>query len=355
MARLSIAWDACLEAWPQHAWLRRVAYSVAAILGSTVAIGLVVIWVPSAWQWAFEVAGQPIAQFLVVGGGILGGIAGLLYALDNPPWKWMLNAGTKEAARGGDFVRGASSEYQSWKLVYVLVGVVIGAIAGGIAGLLFTVLIAIILAFVAFLAAAAVGALFAVGAGLIVVLVVSAVIFVDALVRNHLLTAVIVICVIASLVFSVTRSGILNEGLRVRVAGLYRRLFPENRIEKVWVEHNVFDSSQKGMRIHIAARITHRQGVACGAAAYFYEKDGNPLKDSDGSYRSADGLVSVGVELSPGSDVTDYDDLAMFLPYAQLHLNAAVRHDLKLQVSLYEKGGSFFASSEWTAFWFGPT
>lgn len=318
------------------------------------AISHVIIWVPDAWQWAFEGAAKSLGEFLVVAGGILGGISGFAAALDNPPLKWMFSRGAREAARGGDFVKGASQSYQNWKLLYVLIGIVAGVIAGGILSFVVALLLAILAVLGALLGAAAKGALIGASAGLFSVLILSAGVFVHALVRNPWLSTGVAIVTVALVGFAVSRSNILNEGFSTASVASPSHLFsplPESRIERVWVEYNVSEANQDGFRIHVAARVAHRQGVACGAAAYFYNKGGRPLMDSDGRYRSADGQVSVGVDFAPGFDITVFDDLAMFLPYDQLHVKPLDSHDLQLQVRLYQKNGNFFASSEFRDFW----
>ena len=109
------------------------------------------------------------------------------------------------------------------------------------------------------------------------------------------------------------------------------------RILKVWVDHNQFEGAVKGMRIHVNFKVDNLKGGAGRVNAYFYAKNGKPLKDFNGSYRTINGNVSVGREFQPGYVNTLYeDDFHIFMPYSELHM--AGKRDLKFCVQIFEQG-----------------
>ena len=67
---------------------------------------------------------------------------------------------------------------------------------------------------------------------------------------------------------------------------------PEARILKVWVDHNQFEDGVKGMRIHVKFEVDNLKGGKGSVIAYFYYKNGNPLKDFNEKYRTTNGEVS---------------------------------------------------------------
>ena len=85
-------------------------------------------------------------------------------------------------------------------------------------------------------------------------------------------------------------------------------------------EYNVTKDSEKGMIVHLNFNVLNFRGRKGRAVAYFYLADGTPLKDFDEQYHTNDGHVSAGVDFSPGYDNADYNDLPIFMPYAQLHM-----------------------------------
>lgn len=123
----------------------------------------------------------------------------------------------------------------------------------------------------------------------------------------------------------------------------------KGRFIDIWVDCNVYESGQEGMRIHTKFSVDNLKGIPCIAAAYFYFSSGEKLRDFNNSYRSTDGQVSVGSDFTPGYVSTIYEDFTLFMPERELHM-ADGEHDLKFDVQLYVKGGDFFASSKYIYF-----
>jgi len=124
---------------------------------------------------------------------------------------------------------------------------------------------------------------------------------------------------------------------------------PGGQIRAVWVEHNVYDSQRKGMRIHVKFEVTNYQNVKCGAAVYFYYSSGEALKDLNNRYRTPDGKVAYGVEFTPANPASVFEDFKIFMPYDELHMGVGEAR-LKFKVQLYRVGGEFFATSGFTEF-----
>lgn len=98
-----------------------------------------------------------------------------------------------------------------------------------------------------------------------------------------------------------------------RVSGNFRN---------IWVDYNVTDSyGNKGMRIHIKFDINGMLNRTGQVAAYFYYANGNPLKDTNDSYRTLDGNVATHVNFTPNYENSTFNDLSIFMPSSELHLS----------------------------------
>lgn len=123
---------------------------------------------------------------------------------------------------------------------------------------------------------------------------------------------------------------------------------PSVKIYKVWAEHNVHENGRKGMRIHVGFNIGNMRGKACRAAAYFYHEDGRPVRDRGGNYRTSNGNVACGQDFTPGFDKCYYDDLTLFLPYAELGLDGTFK--LKYRIAVFYHELQVGAPSGWETF-----
>ena len=106
-------------------------------------------------------------------------------------------------------------------------------------------------------------------------------------------------------------------------------------IQNTWAEYDVFVGSQKGIKIHLSFNVNNMQNIRGRAIAYFCFQDGRVLKDFNGMYCTMDGQVSSGEDFNPSNKNTTYNDLAIFLPNGELHMNPG-NYDLKFYVKLFE-------------------
>lgn len=106
-------------------------------------------------------------------------------------------------------------------------------------------------------------------------------------------------------------------------------------IHNIWVEHNVYRGNEKGLVFHVDFEVENMNGKTGSCACYFYDESGSALKDLDKSHYTADGKVSVGEDFTPTSDKCRFEDLQLFMPYSQFHLNDAGNYRLKCRIILW--------------------
>lgn len=127
------------------------------------------------------------------------------------------------------------------------------------------------------------------------------------------------------------------------------------KINRIWVDHNVYEDGIKGMRIHINMNAYNLKSKQCRASAYFYTDSGTALTDRNDNYHTTDGKVSCGKNFKPGYDNTIYEDFTIFMPYYELHIYT--KGSYKFHVSLWDKSVSpsqELAESDWIGFTYTP-
>ena len=112
---------------------------------------------------------------------------------------------------------------------------------------------------------------------------------------------------------NITQEGVSSYGNSSNVTGIVRN---------VWVDHNVSDSyGNKGMNIHVKFDINGMLNRRGQTAAYFYYTNGNPLKDTNGRCCTSDGNVATHIDFIPNYENCTFNDLSIFMPYSELHIN----------------------------------
>jgi len=120
-------------------------------------------------------------------------------------------------------------------------------------------------------------------------------------------------------------------------------------INKVWVDYNATDSyGNYGMKIHIKFDIYGMLNRKGSAAAYFYYSNGEPLRDTNGQYRTTDGNVATHVEFTPIYENCTYNDLTIFMPVSELHLSKSA--SCYFTISIWNDKDEVVASSDKTFF-----
>ena len=139
------------------------------------------------------------------------------------------------------------------------------------------------------------------------------------------------------------------------IGNLYRQSAPVGpiaRVLKIWTTYDHVQNGVKGMRIHVTFKVHNFKGKPGIAVAYFYGRNGVPLKDSNQRYWTQDGNISVGGNFQPGYVNTIYDGYTLFIPHSELHREQGW-HDLKFKVQIFNQGTGkpLSSASHWYHFW----
>jgi hypothetical protein len=115
---------------------------------------------------------------------------------------------------------------------------------------------------------------------------------------------------------------------------------PTGKVDRVWVDYDVTENGQFGMRIHVKFTAANMKGIDSYLAIYFEKESGERLTSSDSRFQSKAGDVAAYRSLKPGYDQTEYNDLTVFMPYSELHLGVG-NHNLKMDIDLIQENGTF--------------
>jgi hypothetical protein len=113
---------------------------------------------------------------------------------------------------------------------------------------------------------------------------------------------------------------------------------PSVVFEKIWVDYDVTEGGQKGMRIHLKFRVLRMKGLDSAVRITYETGDGKKLRDKNKKYSTVGGDVAVFKNLKIDYDPGYYDDLVLFMPYSELDLSPG-EYDLKMDVDLIYKNG----------------
>ncbi len=122
------------------------------------------------------------------------------------------------------------------------------------------------------------------------------------------------------------------------------------RIKKVWIEHNVYQNSIKGMKIHVRFDVDNMRNCTGRVVAYFYHQGGTALRDANNSYRTTSGEISCGESFTPSYINTAYNDFVLFMPYSELHCTSYSRYNLRFFVSIFNDHSREMTQSNWVQF-----
>ncbi|MBI1258588.1 MAG: hypothetical protein GC204_14060, partial [Chloroflexi bacterium] len=83
-------------------------------------------------------------------------------------------------------------------------------------------------------------------------------------------------------------------------------------IQNTWVDYDVVQNNEMGMRIHVAFDVSNLRDQIASANVYFYYAAGEPLKDFDGLYNTTDGYIATHRDFSPPYIKATYSDFSLF-------------------------------------------
>jgi hypothetical protein len=120
-------------------------------------------------------------------------------------------------------------------------------------------------------------------------------------------------------------------------------LRPRAKFQKVEIDHGIVQAGVQGMVIRTHFTVAGMKGLAGQVGAFFVHQNGQFLKDVNQAFRSSDGNVSVGCDISPPYFDTNWNELRLFMPYAELHLGAAKADcAVRLQAFLKDRLGKWW-------------
>ena len=93
-------------------------------------------------------------------------------------------------------------------------------------------------------------------------------------------------------------------------------------VERVWIDHGVYQNEMKGMMIHVKFDVNNALGKNGKVIAYFNFQDGKALDDFNGKYCTTEGHVCASKKFSPKYNSSSYNDFKIFMPYSELHMGS---------------------------------
>ena len=132
--------------------------------------------------------------------------------------------------------------------------------------------------------------------------------------------------------------------------------------EKMWVDYDVYESGLKGMRIHVNFTVNQMKGRDCYILITFEKKEGEKyFYMSSKNYNDYSNLIGDLItykKLTPCCDVTNYNDLQVFMPYNELDLSSG-KYDLRMDVDVTksidvidESNSDFVGHLNYYTFWY---
>ena len=115
---------------------------------------------------------------------------------------------------------------------------------------------------------------------------------------------------------------------------------PSVTFDRMWVEYDVTEGGQFGMKIHSKFSVANMKGIK-GYLVFFFEREnGTRLKSYDNKFQSKGNDVALYKEITPGYDPAVYADYYGFIPYSELHLTKG-EHNLKINANIIYENGTF--------------
>ena len=107
--------------------------------------------------------------------------------------------------------------------------------------------------------------------------------------------------------------------------------------DKISVDYDVYENGLKGMRIHVTFTVNQMKGQDCYILLTFEKKEGDKYyymsARNNSDYSNIIGDLITYKKLTPCCDVTNYDDLQVFMPYDELNLSTG-RYDLRMDLDV---------------------
>lgn len=105
------------------------------------------------------------------------------------------------------------------------------------------------------------------------------------------------------------------------------------KVTRTWVDYNVTEGGQRGMRVHVHFEVTGLREVDSLLAVRVMKENGDVLLNGNRNYSNDAGELEVTFAMKPGYDTTVYKDADVFLPYNQITVSRG-KWNLKLDLDL---------------------
>ncbi|MGM9868042.1 MAG: hypothetical protein ACI30R_00240 [Sodaliphilus sp.] len=106
------------------------------------------------------------------------------------------------------------------------------------------------------------------------------------------------------------------------------------------VNQHIKVDGEEGMEILFKLGINNKEGISHSVCIYFYDNNGNKLKDQNDKYCTTNGEVSVGKDVTPASYSAKWSAFTLSIPYSELHLLHTKSTTIKYKIIIWDLSGS---------------
>jgi uncharacterized protein YxeA len=116
---------------------------------------------------------------------------------------------------------------------------------------------------------------------------------------------------------------------------------PRAVFDTLWVDFDVKENNEMGMKIHFKFVAYNMKDTLASVAIYFLynTNEMKTLQDKNQKFLSGGGDVALYMDINPGYDTAYYNDLVLFMPYAELDLTPGTYELLMDTKVIYRRGG----------------
>ncbi|MGC2235785.1 MAG: hypothetical protein WA584_06465 [Pyrinomonadaceae bacterium] len=126
---------------------------------------------------------------------------------------------------------------------------------------------------------------------------------------------------------------------------------PSAEFGKIWIDYDVTQGGQKGMRVHTKFTVVDMKGIPGYLGVYFQKKNGDKLYTNNKTYRSKEGQVAIYFDINPGYERTVYEDAQVFIPYSEFSLPRG-SYDLQMDMDVIYENGDLIQHLTLHDFWY---
>ena len=116
---------------------------------------------------------------------------------------------------------------------------------------------------------------------------------------------------------------------------------PRAVFDTLWVDFDMKENNEMGMKIHFKFITYNMKDTPASVAIYFLynTNEMKTLRDKNQKFLSGSGDVALYMDINPGYDTAYYNDLVLFMPYAELDLTPGTYELLMDTKVIYSRGG----------------